>query len=424
MDHPYQKPDFKKIKKVLQFVWESPHSSFYRSKYQKAGLRDWKEIQTWADFKTLPLLTKEELVATKPEKRLYFPKDKLIGVTVTSGTADFPLIVPYANLYPKAWKKQLIKQAFFSTRIKRCLLLLSPIQSHARYFRGVIGVVDNAIQVVGDINNLTLSAKIAKSLNIDSIHTTPTTLYYFAPFLKKECPIKKIKTVLLGGEYCSEKKLSLLKTLYPKTSFDFAFASSEGRVHGYRCSHLLKHPPRFFHPMPNFYLYETNNSNQQNELVLTQLFTETDLPLIRYQTGDRVNLNKIKCECGQTLIMENKNRLTTKSLRIQGAFLNQEEITKVLDPLSKQIKDWQIHTYEEVIGDNLFVKLVLQLVVKNGVKPDTLITHVQETVSQNLYLSTTLTLNDLIKKKAFLPLEVETVRQFSGQEGKIISHLI
>ncbi|MCL5439246.1 MAG: hypothetical protein M1268_04680 [Patescibacteria group bacterium] len=419
----YPQAPFRKIKKVLQFVWDSPYSSFYRLKYQKHGVKSWQEIKTLADFKKLPFLTRKELLNTDPEKRIYFPVKNIKNIAVSSGTTDSktPLILFSKNYtIPKSTLK-----FFDGLRVKRCLLLFPILQANFRMM-WLLANTKGVMVIPGDINNLPLTAKIAKNVKIDSVFTSATTLYYFAPFLKKEYSLSRINHISLRGEYCSEQKFAFLKREFPNAYFDFTYASSEASKLGDRCGFLAKEMPRFFHPLSDTF-YELLNPEAESELAITRMSTKANFPLIRYKTGDSVSFQQKICLCGEKIIMEVKGKLGLDMIKIAGAFIYTGLIEQVLLPFTDYLADdWKLHVFEEIHEGKFITRLKLQLIAKNDRKNNQqLQVRITEYVSNNLYISSRSRLIDLVQKGAFLPLEIEFVNAFLPEvkRKRIISHL-
>ena len=417
--------EFKKIKSIFEFAWDNPYSTFYKDKYKKAGIKSVKSLKTWDDFNRLPYLTRDEIVEAGPEKFLFFPKNKIVTVGLSSGTTKnkLPLVIfipRFTNEYEKGHTK------YKELKIKSMMQLYQPFSAQHRYKYDVDFMGKNTIITMGDINNLDVSAKIAARLKIDTLKTTPTVLYRFIPYLKKEYDLNKIKLVCLGGEFCSEQKALFFKKNFSKAYFEFTFGGAETGGKGYRCNRLSKLSPRFLHAYSKTFYYQTINSNGQSELVLTSLTRNSNL-LIKYKTGDAVRLYEEKCPCKENLCMEVFGRLEYDSMKVQGSLIYSALVSKALFPFSSYLSspDWKLHVFEENKNGKITPRLVLQLIPakqNNNTKIKNLI---QEGVSRNLFVTTKFTLSDLVKEGVFMPLEIEFLEEFPVElkPRHIISHL-
>lgn len=411
---------FPQLKKVLDSVENSPYSNFYKNKYQQAGV-NLKKVNSLEDFLNLPYLTKNEMIKVGPFDRLYIDPKDTDGIVVTSGTTsggNSPYVSFKSKMSPALKQLQFIKTDDF--KIQKMMVMRKVLG------RSINSRVRGFLLFFGDLNNLEASAKVAAQVKIDALFITSTILYFFLPYLKKEYDPKNIKYIRLGGEYTSEKRLNYLKKHFPNAYFEMTYGSSETQRIGYRCEHLDKMAPRFFHPISDFF-YESRDPEEDNELIVTHLDAEGQaFPLIRYRTGDSVKLETIDCPCGNNQRLEVLGRIGYDLFKIQGTSIYVDYVYKALEPFAKYLAspEWQLHIYEETQGNKLLPKLKLQLMVKKD-QPVSLKQKLETGISQNLYLSARSTLADLVNKNAFLPLEVEFVSEFPVNLKKkhIISHL-
>ncbi|MCL4387521.1 hypothetical protein M1307_04000, partial [Patescibacteria group bacterium] len=418
-----------KIKRVLEFVWKNPYSSFYRDTYIKAGVDPLKDVSSLDDFRKLPLLTREEIVKSDPLARIFLPQMEIHWATVSSGTTgdEKPLAIFKSKLDASLKRYTFGKPNELG--IKMMLLLYSVFSGQARLLGdNTLGHV-GFTRVLGDINNLSLSAKVAARIKIDSIQTTPTILYFFIPFLKQEYNLEEIKYIYLAGEFCSEQKLQFFKSVFKKAYFKFSYGSIEAEVLGFRCNVLNDLPSRFFHPLPIFYYEEVVNSEGNNSLVISHLSNKIAFPLIRYETKDAIKMVDSKCDCGQEVLMEVFGKLEYDTAKIQGTVIYSSQVYQALEPFKRYLAsiEWQMHIFEEVRGEKILPKLKIQLVPikEKQEKLKQIRSVLEQGIVEKLYLSSKMTLAELVKKGVFLPLEVEFVENlsFSTKQKHIISHL-
>lgn len=417
---------FKKIKKVLEFVWDSPYSSFYRDKYKKYGIKSLKNINSMDDFKKLPYLAREEIVEAGPYKCLFLPKDKIKSVGFSSGTTNqqYPLVI--FRTTPKSYRR-IIHKKHLELKIKSMMLLYSVLSGQKRLLSdGDLGY-RGIISFLGDIYNFELSAKIAARLEIDALQSTPTILYHFIPFLKKEYDLDKIKLIILGGEFCSEQKAALFKKVFKNAYLKFNFGGIETNLKGYRCDYYSNLHPRFFHGFSDQFYYETINQEEKSELIMTSLRMEDGMPLVRYRTGDAVKITDEKCQCGENIKIEVFGKLEFDTAKISGASIYSHQVSKAILPYINYLSspDWKLHIFEEVKKDKIMPKLKLQLIPKDLKDKEKIRAVIEKGVSDNLYLSSKSTLSDLVSKGIFMPLEIEFVESFpfTLKQKHIISHL-
>ncbi len=403
---------FNKIKKIFDFAIKNPYASFYKKKYSKIKFSKFN-LET---FKSLPFLTRDEIEKTPPLKRVFLPSNKISMVKVSSGTAHNPLMVLMDPLDREAYQIQ--KNILLQNKVKKLFYLLSAYQIYLRWDVYRREVKDFLLRCVGDAGNLAVSSRIAASVKVDGIETTPSLLYLFIPYLKEVYDLKKIKYISLSAEYTSRLRFDYFKKNFPNAYFNFASGSAEGRSLGYRCQYLsYKKDPRFFHFYPGIY-----GEAIDGELILTSL-QKSAFPVIRYKSGNQAIIRDENCPCGQKVTLELLGRMQTDFVKIAGTIIHPQLIEKALMVVQDLIEPlYQLHIYEVEYRDRILPLLELKLIPKKG-KVDQ--GKLKQVISESLYLSPTSSLKQLVEKGLFLPLKITLVEgiEIKGKERLIISHL-
>lgn len=417
---------------MLSEVWDSQYSSFYRKKYKKLGI-DLSKVLSVEDFKNLPFLTREDIVGAHPFDRLYIPENQIVSFTLSSGTTSKsePLLVPMQK-WDEVTLRGLYKK-LKSIKVKRVMVLSNVAYSSGRATNWLL---DKKLSrypfILGNINNLQLSAKIAQQLRIDGIETNPSALFFLLPYLKEVYPLDNIRYISMGGEYVTQQRFKFFKQYFKNAFFDFRFGGAENQVlKGWRCEYLVTKKPKFFHPTTQYYYFEVINAEtgqlvnygEEGELVETSKDISA-FPLIRYRTGDIVRLSSMKCPCGQSELLEVLGRARGDSFHIYGGTLHVEEIEKALSKVRGiEVLNYQLHIYEMIDENKLKPSLVLELSLKKttGFKEE----KIAEIVQRNLRISSKLTLSDFVKQSLFLPLQVKFKEKstFPLKSLKIFPHL-
>lgn len=402
-----------RIKKILDFLWSSERSDFYRKKFQIKP-----SIKTWEEFEKLPFLTKNELLTTPPQKRLYLPFQKIVAFEVSSGTTDKPLVIFDGEAFGE--QRRVIEMYLNKCHVKTLLTLLAPINA---FMRTQVLKPKGTLMVVGDLRNLPLTAELVEHGQIDGIRSTPTILSDFLPYLEEKDLAKNIRLVLLGGEFCTTSRFSFLKKKLSNAKIYFSYGSVETLNRGYQCEFLAtKSNPQYFHPLSEFY-YEIIGS----ELTVTNLTIATQAtPLLRYKTGDEVEISAYKCRCGQKQLLKLVGRANWDQLRVGGGVLHVQTLENVLSKFPQtRGKDFRLHVFEKAKEGFMVVSLELEVVIDD--KNEKNIKFLEKEIAKNLYLSPNLTLEDFIKKGIFSPLVVKARESIEGKRGDkkkyIISHL-
>lgn len=395
---------FRKIRKILEFVWASPYSSFYRNKYKKAGIDLLKDINSIEDFNKLPFLTRDEIMAVGPYDRFYFPKQDIRGSTHSNTTGGKGMIILLKGKYPEPGAKIYIKKTL-DLKIKTAMTITYPnalwAAQNRPYFKH-----KSIVRYSGNVYNLANTATIIKQLKIEAIAATPSILESAISYFKKETILDQIKFIHLSGEYCSRIRLEYFRKTFKNAYVRFGYASIEANGIGYQCDNLINGSPQIFHPQSSFY-YELINPKKESELVLTHL-KRTEFPLIRYKIGDMVNIYKDKCACGKNSKIEVFGRIGMDVIKVSDYYIYREQIDNALYPFIEHFKslNWKLLILD---SKKSLPKFKLQLISKKKTKNLKLL--LEKEISKNVYLSGR-KFSDLVQSKVFSPLEVEFVGAF------------
>jgi len=420
---------------VVKFILESPFSDFYRKKYRESNI---KEIRSYDDFQRIPLLTKDEILNVKISERCFTDNKEINYYTISSGTTsnNRPAIIPVSSFNFGLTKPDI-------SSVSK-VLLLSPSLS-VRSLVNLSSPENHFTVISGDINNLELSAIIAKEIEIDGINTSPTILYFFIDQLKKiNFNLGQIKWIRLSGEHCPRQKLEYIRSNFSEAYIDFRYGISEvGRI-GYRCNFLANDKKtNIFHLYPSSaallspilieIISETGNIlplGETGELVCTHL-SARPFPLIRYKTGDMASLERASCPCGNGYILTLEGRNNYDVLKFYGITLYSKLISDSLDTIKEFIEpQFQMHVFEEKIEGRLKPKLKLHIELKRKFKNLNENCNqkkiFEEKISNALRLSAKNTLKQLVDQGIFSPLQIIFVDSWPEKEAKsknIISHL-
>lgn len=419
-----------KLQKIYNFVLKSRRSDFYRNKY--AGFSLPQRINTFEDWQKIPFLIRKELFDTLPLERLFIPEEKIVSVEPSSGTTDKPLVM-LMTAYPKK-QRWVFEKYIRELRVQRILVLASPFQAYhwTRTFQP-----KGIFLFIGDIYNPFLTAQIASQIKPQGIRATPTILAHFLPYLDKVYNLREIKYVNLGGEFCTKQRVQELQKKLTQAKFYFRYGGSETGNRGYQCNFLTETGnPQHFHPSPGLYFEvidtETGGrlpKEKAGEIALTTLPPVMHpTPLLRYRTGDSGILRDYSCSCGASLLLELTGRANFDSLKVGGILIQSQKIQDAVSKVSHLVEnDFRLHVYEEKRGSGAVILLELELILKGKKRTET-ISFLEKKISENLYLSLTATLTDLVRRGLCLPLKIKPVKSLEAKSGEkkkyIISHLI
>lgn len=373
--------NFKKIKKVLEFVWNSPYSSFYKDKYTKAGINLVKDINSLEDFKKLPFLTREEIVKVNPYDRIYFPKEKVKGAQFSSSTTGGKgILIMLRTNFSHPQDKLIVKKAL-ELKIRSAMIILPETAAWA--INRPVFNHKSITRVMGSIHGLENAAIVIKELKIEAFAATSSILEQLIPYLKKENALDQIRYISAGGEFCSPLRFDYFKKTFKNAYFRFGYNMTESRATSYSCDFCNERAENIHHPFPKYTYYELVNPQEESELVLTSLYTNTELPIIRYKTGDRVSLYNEQCGCGRNIMMKVYGRIGMDVIKLGGNLIYREQIDKAIYPFGKYLSS---ATWKLIISDKSkdLPKLKLQLIVKEKTKE--VKDKLQKDISSNLNL--------------------------------------
>lgn len=410
---------FKSIKPVLDFVWNSQYSSFYRDKYKaslslrdkKVGINNLKNINSMADFQKLPYLTREELINTEPFKRFFLPLQKAKSFNISSGSSSGKRLIMLSSNDRNPRLSKLTEQAR-QLGVTSCMFLNSPTA-----FQQLVKVPEvqhkSINKYLGDIYNLPLTAKLMAKLQVDAMSIVPSYLSIFIPILEKEYDLKKIKYILMGGEYCSAQRMAFFRKKFPNAFIKRKFASTEAGGIGNQCIYLHQDSPQIFHPLPQLF-YEFINFEQESEMVLTHLRVPREFPLIRYKTGDMVKNIKEKCACGQKSMFRILGRIGIDVIKLKDMYIYPEAIDNLVASMKDHldISNWKLHIFDNQ-GKKGLSRLHLQVKLNRKYQNEEQISKaIYKKMNQSLYFNSDDNLESLVKRGKFAPLKIEFVPEF------------
>ena len=411
--------DFEKIKKVLKFVWENPHSDFYRKKYEAAGFNPASALLAPGDFERVPFLLREELAQTHPEERLFFPPGGMWHLLSTSGTSRQKPAFFYRRSVPAPKPHS----PFFSEK-SRVLLLTLPSRVNI-YSNDKMSVqASEGRLVVGDVSNLPATAYQAAYLAVDTIIGTPTLLLEFAPHLAKHYDLSHVRLLRCRGENLTPLRMQKLQEFYPQAELRAGYALAEIGPLGRQCAELGSslQTISFFHVLEDEYL----ESGPEGELIFTPLLVDKGFgtPLIRYRTGDQVKFLEEKCRCqDKQPLFKIEGRIGLDYLKVSGGAVVAGEVEKAIQELGGA-EDYLLHVWEAEDQGQIKIKLVLEIVPRD--KSAVLLPHYGELFSQKLKVGAHTTLSQAVKLGFFSSPEVRQVKQIPRVVSKhlhIANHL-
>jgi len=417
--------DEDKIKKLISEVWENNHSSFYTKKYKDVGLNK-EDLLDIENFQKIPFLTRKELEEVHPDNRLFIKPEEISFVAYTSGTTNNnPVITYFSDVDNYYFNPSL------GLDVKKLLITYPPLNKNFghTFIQQCKQGNRKITPIFADYQNLPNSAFLAGKLEIDAIYATPTIASQLVEHIDKYYDRNKIKLLALGSETLTPAKRDFLKKAYPNAKIANLYASSEiGQFILFPCKEIIENGDNLFHLLaPPLLATEIIDG----ELVLTYANNKA-MPLIRYRTGDFFEETKEPCSCSNKgPLLKWSGRKGVDKIRINGLEIKVDDVEKAFQEIISLIGDkYQIHFYSSIKDSVETVDLVVEVENKQLLEKSALLENIKTMVINHLmnnwYLTPTVNLEEIIKRKIFSSIKINILEKlsFTGDKTKrLITHL-
>lgn len=300
-----------KLKKQVRHAWE--HVPYYRQKMEEQGVKP-EDIQTLADIRKLPFISKHDLRETYPYGLLAVPLKDCVRIHSTSGTTGKRVVAYYTQDDIDMWNDCTARAlaAAGGTDEDVC---------HIAYgyglFTGGAGIDGGShklgcLTVPASSGNTERQIMFIMDLKATILCCTPSYAAYLAESMKEmgygpeDIPLK---IGIFGAEAWSEEmRRDIEQTLGIKAYDIYGLTELSGPGVAFACSaqdgmHINE--DHFLAEIIDPDTGEVLPDGRQGELVLTALDKQA-FPILRYRTRDICVLNREKCSCGRTHVRMSK----------------------------------------------------------------------------------------------------------------------
>ncbi len=286
------------LRKILIHSYQT--IPFYKNLMDQANFKP--EIKSIDEIQKLPILKKKDVL--EAEDQITSSKhSKLTSSTgLTGGTTGTPLRIK-RNLFSIGTEHSFVRRqwdwAGLSFKDKTAFLsgrkIISPDQKSGKLY-----AYDPFMKEL-ILSNYHLSPENGKQFadailkyKITALAGYPSSIYYFAQICKDLGSPIKLKAVLTTSETLADYMRSIITEAFGCQIFDF-YGSAERVCYIFTCEHGK------YHIIPEYGLTELIPcpDNQQTYEVVATGFWNYAMPLIRYNTGDVVELSDEACSCGR-----------------------------------------------------------------------------------------------------------------------------
>ncbi len=278
----------KKCKELLQ--WAYDHSTFYKKKFDEAGMKP-KDFNRIEDLEKFPFLTKEELLNNAKEIQIKENFSKLF-YSETSGSTGQPLIFyrngewdarhrsamfrGYSWYDIKPWDKNGYFWGYnIDKKVQLKIKFLDFLQNRFRIFSY------DPKELISFVN------KLQKAKYLEGYSSMIYEVARIINQKKMKAPFK-LKMIKGTSEKILEKYKEEIKQAFG-VSIISEYGAAEAGIIAFEC------------PMGNMHITMENVIVEEidNEIVVTNLMSKS-FPIIRYKLGDYIKLDKdTKCSCGK-----------------------------------------------------------------------------------------------------------------------------
>ncbi|SHK72386.1 phenylacetate-CoA ligase [Selenomonas ruminantium] len=300
-----------KLKKQVRHAWE--HVPYYRQKMEEQGVKP-EDIQTLADIRKLPFISKHDLRETYPYGLLAVPLKDCVRIHSTSGTTGKRVVAYYTQADIDMWNDCTARAlaAAGGTDEDVC---------HIAYgyglFTGGAGIDGGShklgcLTVPASSGNTERQIMFIMDLKATILCCTPSYAAYLAESMREmgygpeDIPLK---IGIFGAEAWSEEmRRDIEQTLGIKAYDIYGLTELSGPGVAFACSaqdgmHINE--DHFLAEIIDPDTGEVLPDGSQGELVLTALDKQA-FPILRYRTRDICVLNREKCSCGRTHVRMSK----------------------------------------------------------------------------------------------------------------------
>jgi len=335
--------DINKNEEVLkkQLSYALANSPFYKKRFTDCKI-DIEAIQSYEEFREIPITTKEDLQHYNQEF-IAVRKDEIIDYVTTSGTLGNPVSFALndADLDRLAENEH---QSFEMVGVRKSSVVQITTTLDRRFMAGMayfLGLRKLGAGIVRTGSGLPgLQWESIERFQPDFLVAVPSFLLKMIDFARQngiDYKSSSIKAAVCIGEPLRNPDFSLnslgqkIKELWDIELFS-TYASTEMGTAFTECEFHKGN-----HSLPDLIFPEVLDENQKavevgeiGELVVTPLQTQT-MPLVRFATGDMVKFYGENCDCGRKSI-----RISTpvgrkkQMIKLKGTTLYPQQIINLL----------------------------------------------------------------------------------------------
>lgn len=322
------------------------------SKYYHKKLLQYKDIQSFNDFQSLPLLNQDEIRNTPIEDLRATDWINIITVSCSSGTTGKSKLV--------LWSKEAVEEEnkwitfaylLLNVHYNSRLALLMPLElSRVPAYLSACQTIGTFSIPIGRIrNDLEMDNCIEKikTLQATHIHASTSRLVSMTHRIKELGygfnSDFKVKYLMGGALYISDETRNFLQKSWSAEFFDTC-GSNETSFIGTECTqHEGMHIPlgiNYIEVIDENTKKPIIDNKSVGEIIITN-FANLGTPLLRYRIGDLGIINYNRCKCGLSSPRLYIKGRTSFTLFIGGTKLNANEVEETLAKFKNITNNYQ-----------------------------------------------------------------------------------
>jgi phenylacetate-CoA ligase len=314
------------------------NNPLYKAKLDEAGIHP-EDIRSFAEFPMVPYTTKQDFLASYPDKLLCVPYPEIVRMHCTSGTTGRrPTCGYYTRHDLEEWTK-------LCARNLACIGMTSSDvfqnTTSAGLFTGGFGYAQGATLLGAMLipfgpGMTSKQLQFMRDFRVTSFHAIPSFALRLAEQVAEEnidLTEYHLRVAIVGAEGWAEStRKKIEQGLGIKAYDNYGLTEACGPGVAVECpeQHGLHIWSDYFYPeIIDPVTGDVLGEGETGELVLTSLWKEA-LPIFRYRTGDITTMWRSDCACGRTgYVMERiKGRLddmhVIKGVNIYPSMIEQE----------------------------------------------------------------------------------------------------
>ncbi len=419
--------NFNHVKELVALATRKEGGQFYRHLYGIRSDASPIQINSPEDWETLPLLTKDDLIAVPLRDRSFLPMSKVDHLRPSSGTSGKgPLFSP--RTYLREMDYRLAYHDF-----KRPIVSYTvPMMPHwHEQFQQAHGIASCSISF--DPKNPAACARLARIVGADALSFFAFHVPLIAPHLVHEGIAERIRFIEIAGEACTRALFEFMRETFPHAIILPFYGSSEAEDSpiGMPCRPITGEMPlALYHGKPSHYheIIDPDTlkvieplPDAEGELVMTAYPGEpSSFPLIRFRTGDTVRVMEKECAAHGTWSFTVLGRTQMDFIKIQGGVLRADEIARVLRTMQDDVTDrYELHCTDESGPQGPLFTPILRIETKRPLD----IVKIAERIARSLRVSPTMTYADGAAQGRYAQLVCEEFHPLQGAKSKrIVRH--